>query len=199
MAASFVIYAAIDVTVETQKGVMKISPYLYGRNIDKISGGSAELDSIEEAFINQAREAGVRFMRANNGNNATRYNWRKKMTVHQDWFNNVYSVDWSITAKKILDKLPGVDAMYAFQLTGWAASTNEYNFGDWNWKQEHGQNAKATLDLAGGGEVVAIHDELDASIALLSPPSGPELLASSPQAIRSAHAKQAAIEKPFRN
>ena len=153
LAASFVTYAAIDVTVETQKGVMKISPYLYGRNIDKISGGSAELDSTEEAFINQAREAGVRFMRANNGNNATRYNWRKKMTVHPDWFNNVYSVDWSITAKKILDKLPGVDAMYAFQLTGWAASTNEYNFGDWNWKQEHGQNAKATLDLAGGGEV----------------------------------------------
>lgn len=153
LAASFVTFAAIDVTVETQKGVMKISPYLYGRNIDKISGGSAELDSTEEAFINQAREAGVRFMRANNGNNATRYNWRKKMTVHPDWFNNVYSIDWSITAKKILDKLPDVDAMYAFQLTGWAASTNEYNFGDWNWKQEHGQNAKATLDLAGGGEV----------------------------------------------
>lgn len=30
LAASFITYAAIDVTVETQKGVMKISPYLYG-------------------------------------------------------------------------------------------------------------------------------------------------------------------------
>lgn len=122
LAASFITYAAIDVTVETQKGVMKISSYLYGRNIDKIGGSTLELDSTEEAFISQAREAGVRFLRANYGNNATRYNWRKKMTVHPDWYNNVYSVDWSITAKKILDKMPEMDAMYVFQLTGWAAS-----------------------------------------------------------------------------
>ena len=153
LAASFISFAAIDISVETQKGVMKISPYLYGRNIDKIGGSSADLDSTEEAFISQAREAGVRFLRANYGNNATRYNWRKKMTVHPDWYNNVYSVDWSITAKKILDKMPEMDAMYAFQLTGWAASTGDYNFGDWNWYQEHGKYPKNTLDLAGGGEV----------------------------------------------
>ena len=48
-------------------------------------------------------------------------------------------------------------------------------------------------------EDCAASEALDSSIALFSPPSGPELLASSPQAIRSAHAKQAAIEKPFRN
>ena len=146
-------HAAIDVTVNTQKGVMKISPYLYGRNIDKISDGTAETDSTEEAFINQMLEAGVHFLRANNGNNATRYNWRHKMTVHPDWYNNVYSHDWTNTAQKVLGKMPGIDAMYAFQLTGWAASSTDYNFGDWNWKQEHGQNAKSTLDLAGGGEV----------------------------------------------
>ena len=70
-------------------------------------------------------DAGIHFLRANNGNNSTRYNWRHKMTVHPDWFNNVYAHDWDITAKKVLDKMPGVDAMYAFQLTGYAASSTE--------------------------------------------------------------------------
>lgn len=145
--------AAIDITVDTQKGVKKISPYLYGRNIDKISDGTAETDTTEEAFISQMLEAGIHFLRANNGNNATRYNWRHKMTVHPDWYNNVYSHDWANTAQKVLGKMPGIDAMYAFQLTGFAASSTDYNFGDWNWKQEHGFYATQTLDLAGGGEV----------------------------------------------
>ena len=147
-------FAAIDITVETQKGVKKISPYLYGRNIDKISDTKVESDSTEEAFISQMLEAGIHMLRANNGNNATRYNWSKKLTVHPDWFNNVYSHDWDITAKKVLDKMPGIDAMYAFQLTGYAAKTNEYNFADWDFKQAHyGKNANRSLDLAGGGEV----------------------------------------------
>ena len=127
---SSVSFAAIDITIETQKGVKKISPYLYGRNIDKISDTKVESDSTEEAFISQMLEAGIHMLRANNGNNATRYNWSKKLTVHPDWFNNVYSHDWNITAKKVLDKMPGIDAMYAFQLTGYAAKTNEYNFAD---------------------------------------------------------------------
>ena len=145
--------AAIDITVDTQKGIKKISQYLYGRNIDKISDGDPEVNEEETAFINQMLEAGIHFLRANNGNNATRYNWRHKMTVHPDWYNNVYSHDWAITAQKVLDKMPGIDAMYAFQLTGFAASSTDYNFGDWNWKQEHGFYATSTLDLAGGGEV----------------------------------------------
>ena len=145
--------AAINITVDTQKGIKKISQYLYGRNIDKISDGDPEVNEEETAFINQMLEAGVHMLRANNGNNATRYNWRHKMTVHPDWYNNVYSHDWAITAQKVLDKMPGIDAMYAFQLTGFAASSTDYNFGDWNWKQEHGFYATSTLDLAGGGEV----------------------------------------------
>ena len=40
-------------------------------------------------------------------------------------------------------------------------------------------------------------EELDSSIALLSPPSGPELLASSPQATRLMHAKKANPTKNF--
>ena len=144
---------AIDVTVDADAGIKKISPYLYGRNIDKISDGDAEVTADESAFINQMLDAGIHFLRANNGNNATRYNWRRKMTVHPDWFNNVYSHDWAITAQKVLDNMPGVDAMYAFQLTGYAASSTEYNFPDWNWYQEHGSYPSQTFDLAGGGEV----------------------------------------------
>ena len=144
---------AIDITVDANAGIKKISPYLYGRNIDKISDGDAEVTEEESAFINQMLEAGIHMLRANNGNNATRYNWRHKMTVHPDWYNNVYSHDWVITAQKVLDKMPGVDAMYAFQLTGYAASSTDYNFPDWNWKQEHGTYATQTFDLAGGGEV----------------------------------------------
>ena len=145
--------AAINVGIDADKGIQKISPYLYGRNIDKISDGSAKITDEETTFINQMVEAGIHFLRANNGNNATRYNWKQKLTVHPDWYNNVYSHDWAITAKKVLDKMPGVNAMYAFQLTGWVASSTNYNFADWDWKQEHGKYATSTLDLAGGGEV----------------------------------------------
>lgn len=145
--------AAINVTVDADAGIKKISPYLYGRNIDKISDTSVESDTAETNFINKVLESGIHMMRANNGNNATRYNWRRKLTAHPDWFNNVYAHDWDITAKKVLDKMPGVDALYAFQLTGYAASSTDYNFPDWNWKQEHGSYPSQTFDLAGGGEV----------------------------------------------
>ncbi|MBQ3839261.1 MAG: glycoside hydrolase [Fibrobacter sp.] len=145
--------AAINVTVDADAGIKKISPYLYGRNIDKVSDNSVESDTAETNFINKVLESGIHMMRANNGNNATRYNWRRKLTAHPDWFNNVYKHDWDITAKKVLDKMPGVDALYAFQLTGYAASSTDYNFPDWNWKQEHGSYPSQTFDLAGGGEV----------------------------------------------
>ncbi|MCQ2091491.1 MAG: glycoside hydrolase [Fibrobacter sp.] len=153
-------FADISISVDASAGIKKISPYIYGRNIDVIGDGeesdpekAAELLEKEKGFYNKMLESGMHFLRANNGNNATRYNWRKKLTVHPDWYNNVYSHDWDITAKKVLDNLPGVNAMYAFQLTGYAAASTEYNFSDWNFYQEHGAWAKATLDLAGGGEV----------------------------------------------
>ena len=151
--AATTVSAAIDIGVNTDQGVKKISPYLYGRNIDKISDGSAEVTSEETTFINQMVDAGIHMLRANNGNNATRYNWKQKLTVHPDWYNNVYSHDWAITAKKVLDNMPGVDAMYAFQLTGWVASSTNYNFDDWKWYQNHGEWATGTLDLAGGAEL----------------------------------------------
>lgn len=152
--------AGISISVDATAGVKKISPYIYGRNTDVISDGvesnpekAAEQLEKEKGFYSKMLESGMHFLRANNGNNATRYNWRKKMTVHPDWYNNVYSHDWDITAKKVLDNMPGVDAMYAFQLTGYAASSTDFNFDDWSFFQKHESWAKSTLDLAGGGEV----------------------------------------------
>lgn len=161
-AFSAISFADISISVDASAGIKKISPYIYGRNIDVISDGvetdeekAAALLEKEKDFYGKMLESGMHFLRANNGNNSTRYNWRKKMTVHPDWFNNVYSHDWDITAKKVLDNLPGVDAMYAFQLTGYAAASTEYNFPDWNYYQEHGFWPTQTLDLAGGGEISA--------------------------------------------
>lgn len=152
--------ADISVSVDASAGIRKISPYIYGRNIDVIGDveetdaeKSATLLEKEKDFYGKMLESGMHFLRANTGNNSTRYNWRKKLTVHPDWYNNVNSHDWDLTAKKIQESLPGVDAMYAFQLTGYAAATREYNFPDWDYYQAHGAWAKQTLDLAGGGEV----------------------------------------------
>ncbi len=152
LAASFAV-AAIDISVDASQGIKKISPYIYGRNIDGISDTDPTVSSDEQKVINQMLDAGIHFMRANNGNNATRYNWRKKMTVHPDWYSNVYDHDWGITAKKIQENLPGVDAMYAFQLIGYAASTTDNNFPDYAFYLEHGEWANRELRLCGGGEV----------------------------------------------
>lgn len=158
---SLAVYADVSVSVDASAGVIPVSPYIFGRNIDVIGDGveadsakAAELLEKEKDFYSKMLESGMHFLRANNGNNATRYNWRKKLTVHPDWYNNVYKHDWDITAKKILDNLPGVDAQYAFQLTGFAASSTDYNFEDWTFYTTHDSTwATSTLDLAGGGEV----------------------------------------------
>lgn len=152
--------AAIDVLVDSRAGVQKISPYIYGKNITGINDTEKDAQdetkiASEDSTIQRMNEIGFRFFRANSGNNATRYNWRKKLTVHPDWYNNVYEHDWDITAKTIQDKLPSANAMYALQLSGYAASTTANNFNDWDFYQTNGAWAKSTLDLAGGGEVSA--------------------------------------------
>jgi len=79
------------------------------------------------------------------------YNWRQKLTVHPDWFNNVYGTDWDAYAQKINDIFPNMQGMFAFQLLGRAASSDQHNFPDYTYMQAHpgwngwGQN------LAGGG------------------------------------------------
>jgi hypothetical protein len=86
----------------------------------------------------------------NAGNNATKYNWRRKITSHPDWYNNVYPYDWDQTSLQIAADHPDIQAMWAFQLLGRVASDRDHNFNDWEFNRSqywegHSQN------LAGGG------------------------------------------------
>lgn len=132
---------AQDVTVTVNATINKkaVSPNIYGRN---------------EGFDHTTqflKDAGLRFARIGGGNNMSAYNWRLKLTVHPDWFNNVYGTDWDAYAQKVNTYFPNMQAMFAFQLLGRAASDGTHNFPDYTYMQAHpgwngwGQN------LAGGG------------------------------------------------
>jgi hypothetical protein len=128
----------IQITINAGENKRAVSPYIYGRNesFDKTT-----------QFYN---DAGLRFVRMNAGNNATKYNWRKKITSHPDWYNNVYGTNWDKTSQDIAESHPNMQVMWAFQLIGRVASSNLHNFNDWgynnsNWWQGVYQN------LAGGG------------------------------------------------
>ena len=109
----------VTITVNANQDKKAVSPNIYGRN---------------EGFdkpVQFYKDAGLRFVRVGGGNNMSAYNWRKKLTVHPDWFNNVYGTDWDVYAKKINDNFPNMQGMFAFQLLGRAASTGQNNFVDW--------------------------------------------------------------------
>jgi len=146
--------AAQDVTITVNASVnkKKVSPYIYGRN--------NSFDKPAQFYI----DAGLRFSRMNGGNNATKYNWRKKISSHPDWYNNVYTNDWDKSAKDVSTTYPYMQQMYAFQLIGRVASSTSYNFNDWDYNQSNywfgvGQN------LAGGGQANTT-DNTNASKAL---------------------------------
>jgi hypothetical protein len=128
----------VTITIDATQNKRAISPYIYGRN---------------QSFEKPAqfyKDAGLRFSRMNGGNNATGYNWRKKITVHPDWYNNVYGEDWDSYAQNIQNNFPEMQGMFAFQLLGRVGSNTNNNFNDWGYNQSKywsgvGQN------LAGGG------------------------------------------------
>ena len=79
----------VTVSINATQNKRLISPYIYGRN--------QTFDKPAQFY----KDAGLRFSRMNGGNNATGYNWRKKITVHPDWYNNVYGTDWDAYAQNI--------------------------------------------------------------------------------------------------
>ncbi|MBN2175361.1 MAG: T9SS type A sorting domain-containing protein [Bacteroidales bacterium] len=128
----------VTITINANQNRKVVSPNIYGRNntFDKPA-----------TFY---KDAGLRFVRMNGGNNATKYNWRRKISSHPDWYNNVYGNDWDAMSQKIAADHPEMQVMWAFQLLGRVASSTNYNFNDWEynnsqWWQGVGQN------LAGGG------------------------------------------------
>ncbi len=129
----------VHITVQADQNIKAVSPYIYGLN----NG----FDKPAQFY----RDAGVRFSRMNQGNNATKYNWRKKITSHPDWYNNVYANDWDKKSTDFSAKHPGMQFMWAFQLLGRVASSNQYNFNDWGYNQSQWWEDFVLQNLAGGG------------------------------------------------
>jgi hypothetical protein len=128
------------ITVDASQGKKKISPLIYGKN--------ESLDKTAQFY----KDAGLRFARIGGGNNMSAYNWKKKMTVHPDWYNNVYDEDWDKYAQIVNNDFTDLQAMFAFQLLGRVANSKDHNFNDWGYNRSAwwwGVNE----NLAGGGTV----------------------------------------------
>lgn len=141
----------INIEVKVNSGRTAVSPYLYGRN-NSFSDASGSPTS--SATFKLYKEAGLRFSRECGGNNSTKYNWRKKLSSHPDWYNNVYSHDWDYASKTIQTNMPGFQTMWSFQLIGKAAANKNNNFNDWSYNQSQWWSGCAQ-NLAGGGQVNA--------------------------------------------
>ena len=129
---------AVQITVNAAVNKKKISPNIYGKN---------DFFNHPDQFY---KDAGLRFARLNGGNNASAYNWQAKLTVHPDWYNNVYTTDWGVSAQKINTNFPDMQGMFAFQLLGRVASNTNNNFNDWGYNQAQYWSG-VNQNLAGGG------------------------------------------------
>ncbi len=141
--------AQINLDINAHMPQHDISPYIYGRN-NNFSDVFGSTTSPSEFDL--YKQAGLRFARENSGNNATKYNWRLKISSHPDWYNNVYDHDWDYASQTILENMPNLQVMWAFQLIGKVASNKNNNFGDWNYNNSQWWSGVAQ-NLAGGGVV----------------------------------------------
>jgi len=128
----------ITVTVNVNQPTHTVYPTLFGRN-NNTSDDSTK--PVSAANWKLYREAGVRLFRENGGNNTTKYNWRRKLDSHPDWYNNVFTHDWDYCAKKILDSTFGTQALFGLQLIGYAAKSTAFNFDCWAYDQCKGGSA----------------------------------------------------------
>jgi hypothetical protein len=145
---SFPLYA-VTITVDAAAGRRPVSPWIYGRNNSLSDDPAAPVAS---ATWQLYRDAGLRMLRENGGNNATKYNWRRKLISHPDWYNNVYDHDWDFLAKSLQDSLSGAQGLMAFQLLGKTASNKNNNFNDYAYNQSQSWSG-TRQNLAGGGIV----------------------------------------------
>lgn len=129
----------VTISVNATQNKRLISANIYGRN--------EGFDKADQFY----KDAGLRFARMNGGNNASAYNWRQKLAVHPDWFNNVYGADWDANAQRINNNFSNLQGMFAFQLLGRVASSGQNNFPDWDYMQAHPGWNGYHQNLAGGG------------------------------------------------
>lgn len=138
----------IQVTVDATVDVKPISPYLYGRN-NSFSSTDPNWTLPGQDLV-RLRDAGVTFFRESGGNNSSKYNWRRKLSSHPDWYNNVYVNNWNQGAQALQKHFPAAQGMWAFQLLGYAAKTNAANFPDWDYNRSQWWEG-INQNLAGGG------------------------------------------------
>ncbi|HEY8937890.1 MAG TPA: glycoside hydrolase family 44 protein [Cyclobacteriaceae bacterium] len=141
------LWAQVTVTVDATATPTAISKYIYGRN-NSLSGNPGSSFTIDWTRL---KAAGVNMMRESGGNNSTKYNWKRKISSHPDWYNNVYSNDWSAAAVALQQNMPSAHGMWAFQLLGKAAMTDAANFGDYSFNGSQWWNG-VNQNLAGGGQ-----------------------------------------------
>jgi hypothetical protein len=137
----------INITVDPTVAVKYISPWIYGRNNSISDDPSNPTSAAQWQLYN---DAGLRMYRENGGNNATKYNWRKKLSSHPDWYNNVYSHDWDYSAASLLSHTINTQGLYAFQLLGKVASNKTHNFDDYHYTLANGY-INMDKNWAGGG------------------------------------------------
>lgn len=151
MLAAFVFVLAqllpVQIAVDADADRRPVSPYIYGMN-NAVSAWPGQEPNIDWQRL---RDAGVRLFRENNGNNGTKYNWRRRLSSHPDWYNNVYPNDWDHRAQLLQDNLPGARSMWAFQLIGYAAETDDHNFDDWNYNGSQWWEGVRNNWAGGGG------------------------------------------------
>jgi hypothetical protein len=139
----------IQITVDASSAAKPVSPYIYGRNNSLSDNPSSPMSSSQWQFL---RDAGIMMFRESGGNNSTKYNWRKKLTSHPDWYNNVYRHDWDYAANSLLKNIPGATGMWTLPLIGKTAKTDSANFKDWDYNRSQYWSG-VRQNLAGGGTV----------------------------------------------
>ena len=138
---------SVTITIDAAAGRQPVSPYIYGKNNELSDSPGSPLSKAEWQLL---RDSGLNILRENGGNNSTKYNWRRKLTSHPDWYNNVYAHDWDFAAQSLQDNLPGVQGVWALQLIGWAAASNRNNFNDWDYNGSQWWEG-VNSNWAGGG------------------------------------------------
>lgn len=142
------ITAQVTIKIDAKSELKPISPYIYGRN-NSISSTNPNFSVADKDWV-QIKDAGVTFFRESGGNNCTKYNWRRKLSSHPDWYNNVYGNDWGSVAKTIQKNFPNAQGMWAFQLIGQVAKTNSFNFNDYAYNKSQWWEG-VNQNLAGNG------------------------------------------------
>ncbi|MEJ2543577.1 MAG: glycoside hydrolase family 44 protein [Calditrichaceae bacterium] len=138
----------VEITIDASAGRKPISPYIYGKNNSLSDNPSNPLSASRWEMF---RQAGLKMFRENGGNNATKYNWRRKLSSHPDWYNNVYAHDWDYEAQSLQTNMTGTRGMWAFQLIGYAAENNQNNFNDWAYNNSQWWEGVSNNWAGGGG------------------------------------------------